>query len=588
MFGQVQPGPVKFLILLTLFAGNSFAQFNTDTLNQWISDLSVKKDIRNTHLRYLYYKLEGFSPDTNCAIFNYLNTHRPTHNIRYSIRLNILKARMQIVDHLCKDTTNPEILLKEVLPKAYEINDDLLIFTIYLTLGSHYNHIGNFNATALNELLAFEIFEKGHRGDFFISSYTFYDLAYNFYHTGEYETALRAAYQALTSTVEDGLPANDTLGTNYQMFTWNVIGLAQQKRGKLDSALIAFDKALILAEKMKFEDWKGLLLGNKGDVYLEQGRLDTAAVLLKFDYETSKSVRLFDNAANSLISLARITFMKGDTPKALAMLREASQLLQPYPRDHYKENLWDNYVMVFTKMGLPDSAYFYKNQYQTLHDSLERIEYEGHTEILKMRMQNQTGMFRILSLNKEKHRIMLIRNFTIVIILLISALGYLYLNRQRLRLRLKQQQALAEKRKAEMEAATAREQLSTFTAHLVEKTQLVEELQARLINKELNQDQIERINELTHHTILTENDWEHFKELFERVYPGFFFGLKKQVPEISLAELRMASLIKLKLQVREAAILLGISPNSVHKTRQRLRLRLGLEHDSQLDVYFEE
>ncbi len=48
----------------------------------------------------------------------------------------------------------------------------------------------------------------------------------------------------------------------------------------------------------------------------------------------------------------------------------------------------------------------------------------------------------------------------------------------------------------------------------------------------------------------------------------------------------MASLIKLKVPAKKAAIILGISPNSVYKTRQRLRHRLGLSTDGELDDYF--
>jgi len=107
-----------------------------------------------------------------------------------------------------------------------------------------------------------------------------------------------------------------------------------------------------------------------------------------------------------------------------------------------------------------------------------------------------------------------------------------------------------------------------------------------LIKKEMNADQVNRIAELTQHTILTEEDWERYKMLFENVYPGFFFQLRSKNPDISLAEQRIAALIKLKLSVKESAALLGISPNSVYKSRQRLKNRLGFEFDAELDESF--
>ena len=48
----------------------------------------------------------------------------------------------------------------------------------------------------------------------------------------------------------------------------------------------------------------------------------------------------------------------------------------------------------------------------------------------------------------------------------------------------------------------------------------------------------------------------------------------------------MAAMCKLQLSNKEAASLLGIAPNSVVKAKQRLRHRLGLEPESDLESYF--
>lgn len=74
--------------------------------------------------------------------------------------------------------------------------------------------------------------------------------------------------------------------------------------------------------------------------------------------------------------------------------------------------------------------------------------------------------------------------------------------------------------------------------------------------------------------------------MFEKVYPAFFYQLRQQVSDISLADMRIAAMSKLKLSNKEAAALLGIAPNSVLKGRQRLRHRLGLEPETDLEHYF--
>jgi DNA-binding CsgD family transcriptional regulator len=48
------------------------------------------------------------------------------------------------------------------------------------------------------------------------------------------------------------------------------------------------------------------------------------------------------------------------------------------------------------------------------------------------------------------------------------------------------------------------------------------------------------------------------------------------VPDITVAERRMAALIRLHLNTKQMASMLGISTDSVYKIRQRLRKRLQL------------
>ena len=101
--------------------------------------------------------------------------------------------------------------------------------------------------------------------------------------------------------------------------------------------------------------------------------------------------------------------------------------------------------------------------------------------------------------------------------------------------------------------------------------------------RELNAEQQQLLEELSHQTILTEEDWVKFKRLFERLHPGFFNRLKEKTPGITVAELRMAALTRLRLSTKEMASLLGISIDSVHKTRQRLRQRLQVPAEANLE-----
>lgn len=123
--------------------------------------------------------------------------------------------------------------------------------------------------------------------------------------------------------------------------------------------------------------------------------------------------------------------------------------------------------------------------------------------------------------------------------------------------------------------------LLVYTGHLVEKNALLEELNARL--KELegknpeDQEKIKKINQLASSKIITEDNWDQFKNLFGKVHEGFFNKLKHEYPGITTAESRLAALIKLNISSKEIASMIGISDDSVKKTRQRLRKKMQLE-----------
>jgi DNA-binding CsgD family transcriptional regulator len=268
------------------------------------------------------------------------------------------------------------------------------------------------------------------------------------------------------------------------------------------------------------------------------------------------------------------------------MLREAQGLEHRDANDYYRNEIQHTLAEVFRDLGQADSSFWYMDQYVQLHDELEEIAASNRAEIVHLELVNQEGVHKLLTLNKDKHRIAIIRNFTIILIIVLTALGFLYINRLKLKSRIRQQQALEQQRLAETKAKNAIDQLNAFTENLVEKTKLVENLQSRLLEKELNEEQIQQIQELSHYSILTDADWEQFKSLFTTVYPGFFIELKRKVNDITLAEQRMAALLKLQVSNKDAATMLGISINSVHKTRQRLRQRLGFEQDAELETYF--
>ena len=142
---------------------------------------------------------------------------------------------------------------------------------------------------------------------------------------------------------------------------------------------------------------------------------------------------------------------------------------------------------------------------------------------------------------------------------------------------------------AQKQLELSQQQLTNFSNSIKEKNRLIETFEAQMEQSKDNQTQKqEYIKQLTNSIILTEADWDNFKSIFEEVYPNFFFMLKQDYPQITQAEIRLIAMLKLNLNNKEIGGMLGISPESVIKTKYRLKKKLAESEQGDLASLLEE
>jgi tetratricopeptide (TPR) repeat protein len=576
----------SILIAVAIFTWlPAIAQVDELPYDEWIEALSARHDPNFDNFKKVLFTLEAIDSSLRCKAVNEL-VHRPTDGNPYvTIRLSLLRSHFSHYTFSCDKDARDLRYMQDVLRLAYTVEDPYLIAQSNKMIGYTYFNQRLYGQAVMHYTLALEIEESLGFEKFPFSAFDPFTLGEALYHTREYKQALHYMRWGLELAASMG--AGSDADPLIWMFSYNTLGLTYQKLGMYDSAFVNFDKALTLAKANNQSEWIGLINGNRGDIFYQLGQYDSAYTLLLDDMQKSLlGGKLYaDNAANSMQWLARIKIKRGQTREAIAELHKANQLLKTLPSPKVQANIYYGFIEAYRQLQNTDSLYAYMQRYITVHDSIERAAAEAQAEFVQMRLDNQNNIHEISALNKEKRRIALIRNFMIVITLMGFAFGILYYNRQRLRMRLRQQKMQEEKKKVEAEVAAAREQLEFFTLHMLEKNTLVERLQEKLTTREVSDEQRQTISELSHHAILTDQDWARFKVLFEKVYPGFLHQIKTIAPDITSAELRVAALSKLRLTSKEASNLLGISHASVNKTRQRLRHRLDLDQSTILEEF---
>ncbi len=145
-------------------------------------------------------------------------------------------------------------------------------------------------------------------------------------------------------------------------------------------------------------------------------------------------------------------------------------------------------------------------------------------------------------------------------------------------------QKLEMKRKeAEHQQLLHQIKLEEYTSRLIEKSALLQQLQQKRAIQSDPVFQQQSIQEISKLRILTAEDWEQFLLLFENVYPGFLNRLQVKYPNLTKAEIRLSLLLKINFGRQKIADMLGISPETVKKTRQRLRKKIDLPEDSSIE-----
>jgi tetratricopeptide (TPR) repeat protein/DNA-binding CsgD family transcriptional regulator len=570
------------LLVLILMSTSSVAQVADKPVSEWIKELSNPEDKKNHASRLLLDSVVNTGDSSKIKkLLLQLQAREEGSNKYFKIRLNLFRAvALYRIDVLRSDmASKPEVmqLMKQSMQQANEINDEYLVAYVswvYFYLSNTYNES---DLSVMYAMYSAELNEKLFGTNEF-PSYHF--LAAEMFRMREYDKCKRYCLKWLRLA-----PVRETKDYGmFKMMITNTLALTYHRMGDYDSAMFYYDKALILAAKLEKREWKGIISGNMGQVYYLRQQYDSAIPLLETDYRISMEHKYYFDAANALQWSARANADLGKRAKALQQIREALALIKLLPHENYERNIYEAAVKVYTVNGLMDSALYFSGLYQKLHDAIEKKINTSSVTISNERLNEEKNMYTIRMLQQDKKSKQLQRNLIILGIVLLAVISVFIVNRQRIKSKYLNEVVEREKKLISTELAAAEQQKEMSTRHSMEKSILIENLEL-MKHKDANAVQQENISVLSNLTILTEQDWDSFKELFEKTYPMFFQKLKSKAPGITVAEQRMAALTRLQLNTRQMASMQGISPDSVHKTRQRLRQRLGVSNEINLENF---
>jgi len=214
------------------------------------------------------------------------------------------------------------------------------------------------------------------------------------------------------------------------------------------------------------------------------------------------------------------------------------------------------------------------------------LEIKDEFRLEKERQEKLIQKQRLEQLEQEDKISLLQRIILLGTIVFLVIIGWIYLknirNKHKVEKQLLQRSRALEMQKAKELLELKNKELAASALQLVEKDEFLREIKTRL-RGELKASDINSV--LRSISISNSNNWEEFKLRFTAVNEKFYNKVTNEYPNLSQADQKICALIKLNFSSKEMARLLGISVESVHTTRYRLRKKMGLERSVNLEDF---
>jgi tetratricopeptide (TPR) repeat protein/DNA-binding CsgD family transcriptional regulator len=379
-------------------------------------------------------------------------------------------------------------------------------------------------------------------------------------------------------------------------FANTLLGLGYYKKKDYDQSITYSNRSIEIRQAIGDVPGLGESYNNLALAYMGQKDWEMAGVTLQraLDYL---------QRGNDLRQIPVIISNIADTRRMMGRMDEALEYYEQALEEARASGLRTSIASSLKKIcnlyrarGDYKAAYAYQLRYSALKDSIFNEEKAKVISNLNLQYDTEKKEQEISMLKAEQEaarRQKLFLGIVLALVVIISIL-VLILQRQRIRknkmlhekekqiMRAREQLTDAELRNTRNELEHNKLMLANYMENILRKNALLEQLESQISELNLPGDEEERereqnIRKLLNMKILTNEDWQEFKRHFDQVHRGLLHRLQEQYPDLTRGENRLFILLKLKLNSKEISNILGVSPESVKKSRYRLRKKLALE-----------
>lgn len=312
------------------------------------------------------------------------------------------------------------------------------------------------------------------------------------------------------------------------------LALVYSKLNQYDSAIILFNEALTIFNKMEHESNKALFYYNYGHFFFENKEYDKSVVYATIAFNKSRKYDFPDNACESAALLS----------------------------DSYFElnNLEEAYKYAKIEIQLKDSLYAVRSDAAI---SNYELQYEFDLEQQEKKLEQQRRDYIVIIL--------------IIFFIAVIMVGVLVFARQRE----KAKNILLDKQNLKTELDFKNKEFASSVLTSMKKNEALSGILEKIIQIEEKSQNLE-IKQAIHYIgnelkKSSEHDlWKEFDIRFKEVHTDFYKKLAIHFPDLTANDIKLCAFLKLNLSSKEISGVTGQRVATLEAARSRIRKKLGI------------
>lgn len=490
-----------------------------------------------------------------------------------------------------------------------EANDKRKTAEIYKKTGVIYSNINDYQNSLKHLLNALNLYQEIR--DSLETANVRVDLAALYLKIDDFNKAIDNLIQAKNVFSTDTIMNIKELGNVYML-----LGVSYGSKENTDTAIHFFEKAHTTFSHSNNMIQSAGVLNNLGAIHSKLGKNEIA---LSYYH---KAMELFDRAKIDRglgVTINNIAFIKKKEKKyaeALKLYLKSIEHLKKANSLHYLNEAYYQLSLIYEHIGNYKEAMNYNRLAVQINDSIK------NSDVLS-NMANFETQYKIRIKEQEMHLIEQekeiiqkegeIKSFRQNVIIsglaILVLIGGLVIRTYRISLKNTQlKQDVAEKGRNQMELELKnikisqeiieheknrialelnfkKKELENIALRIIEKNQLLEKLKAEvesIDSKNENLNKIKEISSSIKHNLYLDKDRKELELQINQIHQDFLNKLVTQFPNLTKSERRLCSLIVLDIASKDIAIIMNNTPESIKKSRYRLRKKLGLSTEENI------